>query len=208
MDNFLKPSFSFLKSLSRIVVLLITVAFFTVLSSCGGDDEKPANKITVDGNTIKLTHGYITSINDDDVSEHIIFLTSEDVNFDEGDISGTGDVVIFYIASEEPTMVKGTYKLTASPDYGDLVFFEIGHTVNGQEPESYYVGAEGNVKVTSAKGDKYTFKFDFSEVILSTEEDDTEIDGKMEGYFSGTLESFDTSEGRLAEKIAAFRKKK
>lgn len=208
--NFLRTS------VTRISVLLVTVACFTLLSSCG-DDEKPANSLKVDGNSLKLRHAYILYASgtdgEDEYNESIGFITTEDLtyDYDEDEFVGSGDMIFFYLAGEGARLQKGTYELDDSPDIGDLVFFQVGITiVDGEPTDAIYYGTEGNLKVTSVSDSKITMKFDFDEYGFETPDDDGMGEGSMKGYYSGTVEFYDEtgSGSRKAQKLRSALKLK
>lgn len=207
---------SMMKNFARISMILLTLACFVGLSSCG-DDEKPANALKVDGNTLKLKNAYIIygsgTIEDEEYSENIGFITTDGLtyNHDEGELEGTGDMIIFYLLSEGSPLKKETYELDDSPSIGDLIFFQVGiNIVDGEPTEAIYVATDGEMKVTSVSSNKISLKFDFDEYEFETEDDGGTGEGSITGYFSGKVEFYDeTGTGtRKAEKIKSFLKLK
>lgn len=204
--NFLRTS------VTRISVQLVTVACFTLLSSCG-DDEKPANKIKMDGQSFKPAHAYMISssgvVEDEEVSEHFIILTTEDLtyDYDEDELVGDGDFALMAVGSQGLTLQKGTYEL-GEDEFEDLYFFQVGMGVeDGVVTEAFYYAADGNMKVSSISSSKITVKFNFDEYEFETPDDDGVGEGSMTGYYSGSLEIFEDEGGgaKVAKKLSFLR---
>jgi hypothetical protein len=215
MIKLINMNFLVTKSLARMLTMLLILAFFTVLSSCG-DDEKPANRLKVDGNSLKLKNAYLIfasgTLEDEEYSENIGFITTDGLTYDyeEDEFVGTGDMIIFFLVSEGATLQKDTYELDDSPSIGDLVFFQVGISiVDGEPTEAIYYGVEGNLKVTSISESKMTVKFDFDEYEFETPEDDGTGEGSMTGYYSGKVEIYDETSvaTRKGEKLKSIREK-
>ena len=207
MIRLLNDNFSIMKSSARISMLLLTVACFAVLSSCGGDDEKPPNKITVDGNSIKPAHAYMLStfgeVEGEEVSEHIIILTTDGLTYDvdEDEMNGSGDLVLMIVGSQGFTLKKGNYEF-GDDDFEDLYFLRVGLGVeDGLITEAVYDGTDGNLQVKSISETKITLKFDFSEYDFETHDDFGTAEESLKGYYSGAIEITEQEEpGKIAQK--------
>lgn len=203
-------------SVTRALTLFVIVACFAVLSSCGGDDEKPANKFTVDGNSIALSHAYMVSasgtVDGDEVSEHFIILTTSGLTYDsdEDELIGTGDVIFMLVGSQGLTLQKGKYEL-GDDEFEDLYLLQVGMGVeDGSVTEAFYYAEDGFMQVSSISDSKITLKFDFDEYEFETPDDDGQGEGSMKGYYSGKIEITEQAGGARAVKggvLSSLRKR-
>lgn len=193
----LKKKTSGMGSLTRTGIVLLTLACFIDLSSCGGDDEEaaPSNQIKLDGQTIKFDEadlGSILNIEDElgNYSYHEFFLTSEGLTMSEtGSLSGSGDMVVFGLISESSTELKeGTYELKLNTEIGDVDYFEVYSNLTESGMDTYYAAYRGTIKV-SKSGDNYTLTFDIDVFTSQTETSQEEfVDGSIIGNYKGTVD--------------------
>jgi len=196
--------------LARISMMVLTVACFTVLVSCGGDDDdaEPSNQIKLDGQTIKFAEADIESeLNqDDDLGEysyHTFFLTSDGLSMDEtGDLSGSGDMVVIGLISDSPTeLEEGTYEFGLNSEIGDGDYFEVYSGLSPSGLDTYYAAYRGKVTVSKSGDDKYTLSFDFDVFTSETDTEDEEfVDGKIKGNYKGTVDVITGGEGVKMQK--------
>jgi hypothetical protein len=169
--------------------LLLLLVTSVVLISCGDDDkESVPDRIIIDGESFKLTKGYITGYGiyeDDELntgSIYEILLATDGVVVDEDGASGTGQVLdLFLFSSSNIELKEGTY--TYSLDFLEGTLIE-GFSVDGNfdtEQGVFYVIIDGEVTI-SRSGDSWTIEFDF----ITETDTGGEID--VTGSFSGTLE--------------------
>jgi hypothetical protein len=210
-------NFSRMKNLGRLSMLLLIVACFTVLVSCGDDDEKkkqPKNQIKVDGKTFDFTRGYIVSeqIKDGDIvvgSAHWVYLTGGDLEMEDDLVmTGEGPFLAMYIGSDDNNdLIPGEYDMEYYElDFGNVIFFDLYEKFSlGVEDETvveifdaWYSGdTEGEVTVSKAD-DKHVFEINLDEYYFLGDSDDNETEDLVTedliGYFSGELEELTVEE--------------
>jgi hypothetical protein len=221
-------NFSRMKNLGRLSTLLLIVACFTVLVSCGDDDEKkkqPKNQIKVDGKTFDFTRGYIVSeqIKDGDIvvgSAHWVYLTGGDLEMEDDLVmTGEGPFLAMYIGSDDNNdLIPGEYDMEYYElDFGNVIFFDLYEKFSlGVEDETvveifdaWYSGdTEGEVTVSKAD-DKHVFEIDLDEYYFLGDSDDTETEDlvteDLTGYFSGELEALTVEEEAPVRKASGRR---
>lgn len=215
--------------LARIRMVVLTVACFSVLVSCGDDDEKkkqPKNQIKVDGKTFDFTRGYIVSgqvTDDDDVvigSDHWVYLTGGDLEMQDNLImSGEGPFLTMYIGSDDHNdLIPGEYDMNYFElDFGNVVFFELydNYSLGIEDDQvveiydAWYSGDTDGEVTVSREDDKHIFEIDLGEYYFlgDSEDIDTEdlVNEDITGYFKGILEELTVDEETLARK--AFERK-
>jgi hypothetical protein len=221
-------NFSRMKNLGRLSMLLLIVACFTVLVSCGDDDEKkkqPKNQIKVDGKTFDFTRGYIVSeqIKDGDIvvgSAHWVYLTGGDLEMEDDLVmTGEGPFLAMYIGSDDNNdLIPGEYDMEYYElDFGNVIFFDLYEKFSlGVEDETvveifdaWYSGdTEGEVTVSKAD-DKHVFEIDLDEYYFLGDSDDNETEDlvteDLTGYFSGELEALTVEEEAPVRKVSGRR---
>lgn len=221
-------NFSRMKNLGRLSTLLLIVACFTVLVSCGDDDEKkkqPKNQIKVDGKTFDFTRGYIVSeqIKDGDIvvgSAHWVYLTGGDLEMEDDLVmTGEGPFLAMYIGSDDNNdLIPGEYDMEYYElDFGNVIFFDLYEKFSlGVEDETvveifdaWYSGdTEGEVTVSKAD-DKHVFEIDMDEYYFLGDSDDNETEDlvteDLTGYFSGELEALTVEEEAPVRKVSGRR---
>jgi hypothetical protein len=228
MIDSITKNFSRMKNLGRLSMLLLIVSCFTVLVSCGDDDEKkkqPKNQIKVDGKTFDFTRGYIVSeqIKDGDIvvgSAHWVYLTGGDLEMEDDLVmTGEGPFLAMYIGSDDNNdLIPGEYDMEYYElDFGNVIFFDLYEKFSlGVEDETvveifdaWYSGdTEGEVTVSKAD-DKHVFEIDMDEYYFLGDSDDNETEDlvteDLTGYFSGELEALTVEEEAPVRKVSGRR---
>jgi hypothetical protein len=170
--------------------LLLLLVTSVVLISCGDDDkESVPDRLIIDGESFSLTKGYIFGYGpdtDDDGnagSIYEIILTTDGVDFDGDDFSGTGkflDLILFSASTIE--LEERTY--TYSLDFLEGTLID-GVSIDGNFDTlegDLYIILDGEVTV-SRLGETWTLKFKFT-VENQTTLDEVELTGSYEGLLT------------------------
>lgn len=201
-----------MKNIAKVLHVTGIILSLAFLASC--DDEKPANRITVNGDGYKFSQAYVVSQgatrNEVAGYAHIIYLTGDGLTIDAEavDFEGEGNVAIFYILSKDAELKAGTYTLVDSEDadFGDAATFVVATSFNGTNYDDAFTATSGNINV-SKSGSKYTFKFNFNEYLLGTSSESEVGEGSIKGSYTGKVEvlEINTDATRVRENFNPFK---
>lgn len=191
-------------------LLLVGLFGCTLLvTSCNEEPTSPSG-IAVNGSTLKLTQGYLTTTssvwNEQVWYRHNFLLLGKELVYDTTrlDFSGRGDMANFTIITSTPELPDGTYALVGNLDGGEalenIFFVRDFYRVHNPDPEAIenlwtdffaerFWPREGNVEITKTE-DSYTITFNFSMYILyedSDNETETEMNEPITGTYTGKL---------------------
>jgi len=187
-----------MKKLSNSLLLMLLASAF-LMFACGGDDERPKNQFSAEGDSYKLSKSYSVladQIEDEDGNDiyiHYVYLVGDglDVDVEGGNIelSGEGNILAFGLISSDDDLAEGTYEFGGGAEAGvvgeSLIYSD--YNPNSGEYDRIFGAIEGTIKV-SKSGGKTTFKINVTEfATLDEEGDEVEGEGSLKGYFNGKV---------------------
>lgn len=176
--------------------LFILVTLITAIGGCS-DDEKPSNRLIVDGVKYPIAHGYIREQDtytegEESGTMYKIILTSKNLTVDQfGGFSGEGHYVEFNLLSTEvENLVDGTYEyIIEVGTFGDMTYFggAVGVVADSEDAELWISGSDPSSLTLTKKGDTFKIKYTLTAWIYN---ESIEEEVAVTGTYEGKLEEF------------------
>ncbi|MDL5049372.1 hypothetical protein QQ054_25490 [Oscillatoria amoena NRMC-F 0135] len=163
-----------------------------VLSSCGDDEKSVPNRLVIDGESFKLTKGYIAGYgpeqddNGETGSIYEILLTTESVDFSSGaGLEGEGQIIdLILFSGSTVELAEGTYQY--DDDFFESTLIDgVAFDANFDTMVGDTYSLAGGSITVSKSGNTWTFNW---ELVM---EDGLGDEVEVTGSFSGMLTEMD-----------------
>lgn len=174
--------------MKRVYIGMFALAAFSILFSACSEDEALAKKLVIDGESIKLSHGFIQGLgaardnNGDLVSIYGVGLTTSDLTIEDGEPVGEGSVIFMQLVS--PTslnLASGTYEVTDNEIFEKSIamsFVMKNYDAETNESEESYQAVSGTIKISKSGS---TYKITFNMVMSDIDLNEVVVKGSFEG---------------------------
>ena len=180
--------------MKRVYFGMLALSVFSLLFSACSDDEALAKKLVIDGETIKLSQGFIQGLganqdeNGDLVSMYVTALTTSGLTIEDGGPVGEGSVIFMQLVS--PTslqLASGTYTINDEESFVKnmaMSFVMKNYNATSDEAEESYQAVSGTIKISKSGS---TYKITFNMVMSDVDLNEIVVKGSYEGKLTETV---------------------